>query len=173
MCLAKGFCFSNRYLILWERVLVKLFLFPGSKSFGRYSFKVAQKKESGFSNEDFLVKACLFFTLSFIPSLALALPLPSFTLLLSHPLTPCAHVCVCVRTRMHMPFHSLTFFFFCQESQVSVNYCIALSHSSSPVSSSRQFGANWIVSEQLLSPQEQEKVQEIKIKISQPCSTAN
>lgn len=92
---------------------MKLFLFPGSKSFGRYSFKVAQRKENGFSNVDFLVKVCLFFTLSLIPSLALTLPLPSFTLLLSHALTLCAHVCVRARAYAYaFPFLAFFFFFF-------------------------------------------------------------
>lgn len=85
----------------------------------------------------------------------------------------CVYVYVCVHAYV-FPFFLFFFFpFFLLESQASVNYCTVLSHSSSPVTSPRQFGANWIISEQLLSPQEQEKVQEIKIKISQPCSTAN
>lgn len=99
---------------------MKLFLFPGSKSFGRYSFKVAQRKENGFSNVDFLVKVCLFFTLSLIPSLALTLPLPSFTLLLSHALTLCAHVCVRARAYAYaFPFLAFFFFFLPGESSLS------------------------------------------------------
>jgi len=139
-------------------------VFPGSKSFGCYSFKVAQRKKNRVRNVDLLVKVCVSFVLSLIPFLALSFPLRCFTLLLSHSLTLSAHV--------HVRMYAYAFFSH-QKAQASINYCIVLSHSSSLIPSPRQFGANWIISEQLLSPQEQEKVQKIKIKISQPFSTAN
>lgn len=92
----RGFAFQVSIWVCEKEHLAKLFLFPGRKPFGCYSFKEPPKKENRVRKVDLLVKGFLFFTLPLTLSLALSFSLHSFALQPSSTVCTSMHVHMCI-----------------------------------------------------------------------------